>query len=1110
MSFDLTPYKSRLLAERASEANLSSLELNRKSNPARADKITSPIFLKRDGKLRMEDPFKQEKTAKEGPAKEGIPECIRLPALIPVKRVTSTNQFDSAGLADLREKKLLRRRLNSEDEKSLISLSKMEVIFGGRERAERKVSLNGEFQNPKNRWKDKKSQVIYDKRVSTQRKTSGRKKSEDLGLRLRIRSVVDLVETRNRSENSDRQQLSSQIICSVQDSTNGQIAPSIQSQNEGGQSRIVQRTVRKDSENACDGEQENTKGSSFNTDKGTKEKRWMNQLLDHSDQQSDARKRIRSNDKEPKSNNIFKENRIRAKGAKLRELSKRGPLDENNLKVPPRRKSSYVSQRRDSLIVEKSDFDNVSEAVGFESHLGSIHRRIAQHQNIGSQISEESVMNLDIEIENLNIWRGKGEDEESSELHWQIRFLELLDKDKFSQRSRKQSEVILRDHLKGSFGGVWGQVENWGEPGTATNPADATVAQISTIHRKPKKTTKLQKTLTPKKKSKTVTKRVNQTLIGKRDSFEKDAKPVKLLTKKQRRNKHCKQNLDWLLEANEENRKKKPNGGSRENKQMSTTKFVLKKDTQGMGICFSGNPKRVKHGRVTSGGAQKERNTIQLSRETEKPGIINMKRGTTGQVSLKLAPKNEGKAKGGNKSTGQGKPKDSKLIPKMVWNSRGQCDEVTKLRSKINKVRTYWNRTSLLIPNVFRHVCELKGQPTQLFEYLDLSKKELLVQANGQKAVSQAGAPHLQRKNKKVAKNDSLFSKNMKPKTSKPNEADQNSENLVPISQELSQSEMKWNEPVQKKREELDKGKKPENVKAESRKWLPKKQKQAKEVPEKRSEYVRTGAGGIGKGAWEKENNLEKKLDRMKKQLREDLSRADQKIKNSFVSKNKEDWTKTDLENFNNNISKYNQLLDEQEKLRILNVKGSRKGKTSATTKHLILGQASFPMLNQKLDRKSIDRVKQQISAYVKRNKLAESQMNGDSPEKKPQTTLTMQDILQFELRNSGAKKGPSGSVPKLSKRIQKKPVEQIKKKVFSTTNNAQVSSKKSQSKKRANQTGNHGDSELQRKRKSSEEIEILAGVEDKELVVSVNAESLEELTEESVCSLDEFIRRRK
>lgn len=397
----------------------------------------------------MEDPGKGDLVSRSTPQAEPAPQSIRLPSLIPVKRVTSANPLDQIGLADSREKKLLRRRLNSEDEKSLISFSKMEVIFGGRERAERRQGLNGEFQNPKNRWKDHKSHMIYDKRVSTHRKTSGRKKSEDLGLRMRIRSITEMAETRNRSENNGRQQSTSQIICSVQNQTDRQMGSCYAMRGREAQVKGMSKPPKEDSEQVCDAEQSNTKGSSFNTDKGTKDRKWMNQILDHSEHHSDARKSIRSSDKQTKLSNILQEARVRAKGARPRDVSKLEMREADHPRALPRRKSSYVSLRKDSVIAEKSDFDNISEHVGLESHMGSMHRRIPLHQNFGSQISEESDIRLDIEIENLNIWRGKGEDAESPELHWQIRFLELLDKDRVSQRSRKHSEMLLRDQNRG-------------------------------------------------------------------------------------------------------------------------------------------------------------------------------------------------------------------------------------------------------------------------------------------------------------------------------------------------------------------------------------------------------------------------------------------------------------------------------------------------------------------------------------------------------------------------------------------------------------------------------------------------------------------------------------
>lgn len=605
-------------------------------------------------------------------------------------------------------------------------------------------------------------------------------------------------------------------------------------------------------------------------------------------------------------------------------------------------------------------------------------------------------------------------------------------------------------------------------------------------------------------------KRGGQTLIGKRESFEKEAKPVKLLTKKQRRNKHCKQNLEWLLEANEENRKKKANTSARDNRQVSTTKFVLKKDTLGMGISFSGKPKRVKQSRLAGTDAAKRKQATASSGGPGKPGTINMKRSATGQVSLKINPKNEPKAKAAKKGAAVTKLKEAKVAPKMVWNSRGQCDESTKLRSKINKVRTYWNRTSLLIPNVFRHVCELKEEPSLLFEYLDLSRKELLVQANGQKAISQAGAPHLQRKNKSVAKDEPNFTKSPKQKES--TRSVQGSAKRRP---EPGQTKANW---AKLRSEEQEKpGEQPRSDKnpGKARKGAAREPKQAVGRSAKEAKWEQGKAGDRDKDrdrdrrTWSDDQIQEKNLKRMKKQLREDLNRADQKIKESFVSKKAENWSKRELDNFNDNISKYNRLLDEQEKLRLLNAK---KGGKRGGTGELVLDDACLPLFKKKLNRRSMDRVQEQISEYIKRNGLTDSsqQTDEESPEKSPMTSLTLQDILRLELHRSQAKKGHAGSLSKLSKRIHKKPVEHPKKKVPTTANQDYFSSKKFEPKKKTSQSENRNESGTQAKRKTSEDVEILKGVGQEELVVSVNAESLADFSDGSICSLAEFIRQRK
>ncbi len=46
----------------------------------------------------------------------------------------------------------------------------------------------------------------------------------------------------------------------------------------------------------------------------------------------------------------------------------------------------------------------------------------------------------------------------------------------------------------------------------------------------------------------------------------------------------------------------------------------------------------------------------------------------------------------------------------------------------------YWKKSSLLVPNVFRMLTLLEDDNKNFLEYQDLSRKELLVQSNGQKA----------------------------------------------------------------------------------------------------------------------------------------------------------------------------------------------------------------------------------------------------------------------------------------------------------------------------------------------------------------------------------------
>ena len=218
----------------------------------------------------------------------------------------------------------------------------------------------------------------------------------------------------------------------------------------------------------------------------------------------------------------------------------------------------------------------------------------------------------------------------------------------------------------------------------------------------------------------------------------------------------------------------------------SQTKFVLKKHFNGVDLGVAKSKGKVETP-LRLGFRESRRNRAIQSCGRTKPQTdnrISLKKASTGAVRMDLDNPNyrkdvKQKFKGAYFLQEKKKLGNYLSSSRMVWNSRGQCDEKIKMQSKINKVKAYWKRTSLLIPNVFRHVCQLHEDDEMLFEYLDLSKKELLVQANGLKAISQAGAPHLQRKNK-----ESIHMSEEKSKSKK--------EKLV----KHFQSEVNMNEPI--------------------------------------------------------------------------------------------------------------------------------------------------------------------------------------------------------------------------------------------------------------------------------------------------------------------------
>lgn len=61
-------------------------------------------------------------------------------------------------------------------------------------------------------------------------------------------------------------------------------------------------------------------------------------------------------------------------------------------------------------------------------------------------------------------------------------------------------------------------------------------------------------------------------------------------------------------------------------------------------------------------------------------------------------------------------------------------EEQSRLETKIVKVREYWGRASLLIPNVFRHLCNVEPETRFLLEFQDLSCKIVLVQGTSAKS----------------------------------------------------------------------------------------------------------------------------------------------------------------------------------------------------------------------------------------------------------------------------------------------------------------------------------------------------------------------------------------
>lgn len=97
---------------------------------------------------------------------------------------------------------------------------------------------------------------------------------------------------------------------------------------------------------------------------------------------------------------------------------------------------------------------------------------------------------------------------------------------------------------------------------------------------------------------------------------------------------------------------------------------------------------------------------------------------TNSQNGSKIQLKNSHKSlkdKGKNVDKFQASPKDPQTVMNPVET------EAAKLKAKILKVDTYWKKTSFFIPNVFRLVKKIPNDYEHVFEFQDLSKKEVLI-----------------------------------------------------------------------------------------------------------------------------------------------------------------------------------------------------------------------------------------------------------------------------------------------------------------------------------------------------------------------------------------------
>ena len=697
---------------------------------------------------------------------------------------------------------------------------------------------------------------------------------------------------------------------------------------------------------------------------------------------------------------------------------------------------------------------------------------------------------------------------------------------------------------------------------------------------------------------------IQRSLIGKRPSPELDPKPKEPLSKKERRNKHCKKNFDlWLFEECDEKKKKQnqPNSSKNDSKKKANTKFVLKKNLFGIGL----DNKKLSENLKTRqrNGPNKSKNTPKNSKrnQTIAADIINkisLKKASTGRIQLKEGAKNQFNSRNTKKEfllkksaklqSVKTSVKDLgyKASSRVVWNSRGQCDEEVKLNSKINKIQAYWAETSLLIPNVFRHVSQLKENPNMLYEYLDLSKKELLVQANGLKAISQAGAPHLQRKkkgsvctsNKSKMKDLSIrqscnvqmlpkISASMKGKSGSTFWQDsQVDPSIRQNSQDNNQKSMSSH--IRKRKDTIDLGKGQPGQQNFSetntfQQWKYSGLQIGQDVKTEKQLQV-SSPGQFEENSYTF-NQAEGKLVKMKLQLSEDLDRASKRIEQSFKKKNSQTWGKDSLENFNNHLSVFNKLLDEEEKLkRLQTLKKIKNGQMNDedlknfhsqheedwTQKRISLfNREDF---KRKLEVFFDEKTREQLVKHQSKRKKSFSltnpknisetfQLSDDTntPKKQPKINLeglTLKDIVRMELERINS--SDKSSLLKQSKRIQKKKKQFGKNSAFGEMNSSLKGrnskrnllsgskrslmesscrkfskSKTSKQKSTTKWPSKDYSSEvitpiLKSIRKGSEVINIFDSEEEHDLEISVSSETFSQMSEDSVRSLEEHKRK--